>query len=1744
MNKPTWVAWRTISSAIFITTSIIIIFFLHQERAFRIPNYEKLTNLVSLSRRNTGQLVHSNLPVGAKIHAREDGLPNENQTEILNPRAPDDFWLTQVEHGHHPHAPAGYQVFRNVKDFGAKGDGITDDTEAINKAISSGNRCGLGCGSTTVLGAIVYFPSGTYLVSTPIIQLYYTQFIGNYNNRPIIKGSKDFVGIALIDTNVYIPGGNGDQWYINQNNFYRSIRDFVLDLRDMSPDSQGWPPTGMHWQVAQETSLQNIHFVMSTAPGNNQVGIFTENGSGGFLTDLTFFGGNIGMKCGSQQFTARNLQFTSQVTAIKMIWDWGWTWKNININSCGVGIDVTSEGEGDQPIGSIVVLDSSFSSVPIGILTSDRTNIYLEKLKLDSVASVVTISGGPSILGGNGIGIVESWGTKTKYTQFGQVQPSSGNGNISPEIRRAPELVDSSGKYFERSRPQYELLGASSFVSVKTFGAVGNGQTDDTAALNSALASAASSGKVLWLPMGLYKVTGTLNVPAGTHLTGECWSQIVASGSFFANERRPQPVLKVGARDGQPGAAELSDIIVTTSTSSGPTGGAILVQWNLKSSSPGAAGMWDVLLRVGGAAGTNLQTAQCPKLSGVENNCIAAALMLHLTPQSAGYFENVWAWVADHDLDTPAQTQISIYVGRGILIESQGPSWFHGTSSEHAVLYQYQLAGAKNIYLGSIQTESPYFQPAPVAPEPFASLPLVYAGDPSFKKCSGSSAKCAISWALRIIRSEGIFIYGAGMYSWFYNYDQPVCLPGEHCQDSLFETSYSENIWVYDIYTKGAKESVSPRGAGAVPALQKDNQNGFLSTITAWLELASKGSSVYGEPELGSSGSPENATIVSLTCTSLAPCATFTLTPSCIKEVANLPASGAQNQPPVPATECHEDCNIWRRLTGTCCGVGGSMCNPVVVPSGAELPFPVPLSGVKFTTPVTVGTHTYPASTPLPTDAHLGDDDDDDDDDDHDIWFPIPFIIPIPIPLPLDPPLPPPPVNCESSGLCCTPDVSDALGFCSNGNYPLWDNVKNIIDCTVGNLADALGLRSSCQISLDDSPIEAAEAIEDARTCRLPESNICGASPFGLKARDSSEELQNIQKRDRVFGAKWKACDFSTQPGFPWAVTGDYHAVYTCKGSADYFPNICGNLRSAIEARGQPSIVTRITHARGLSGSRTTEDWYGARPENAGTALGETGGWRIVGCNVEEYPFWSVNTLPAPARDHPVLRLVEQTENSQHASDWDQFLVAVDRYYFKSYRSGTVMTTRLDSADYTTAAGAPPGVMPRSSLTFKITWDADTPGEHDSNWGLEDRGKNICGIPFGSDFLVVGPYPPGHASEPYNDPYLTRAGNTESTLQFCDWPSPGTLSIKQDIPPQSREITYAAAQGPPGGTIPPYPPLVNWAWEQTTFVGDGSTTTMLKEVPTSCRPWPLASLVVPSEPATYRIPSNMNDLPVWPNLATRDLGAKRNVDPEPGVFGPNEGPDETMSPNPQDVLRTAHRKPLQVRRRRARRESRPADRDGYEIPNEKVSNNSSPGILSPLSVVKRSGELGSFLDPLVYKIFPECRNGADEGYDPCYMNSKCPDKLPYPSSSDTFPPGGNNGGGGSNPNIGRSWILLWEGICDNSGVCAQTYWRGQDWTKTPPSTGDIADACETESQQTWETPGRTDGLFPDSLSGVRHYGQMCSYKGNGNQQLEPGLEVGTLTCGRFNAKCTALRPREEQICFWGQILALATCVWV
>jgi glucan 1,3-beta-glucosidase len=77
--------------------------------------------------------------------------------------ASDPYWMQDIAHkgtsAFNPDPPS-YKTFRNVKDYGAKGDGVTDDTAAINAAISDQDRCGQGCNSSTVTPALVYFPSG------------------------------------------------------------------------------------------------------------------------------------------------------------------------------------------------------------------------------------------------------------------------------------------------------------------------------------------------------------------------------------------------------------------------------------------------------------------------------------------------------------------------------------------------------------------------------------------------------------------------------------------------------------------------------------------------------------------------------------------------------------------------------------------------------------------------------------------------------------------------------------------------------------------------------------------------------------------------------------------------------------------------------------------------------------------------------------------------------------------------------------------------------------------------------------------------------------------------------------------------------------------------------------------------------------------------------------------------------------------------------------------------------------------------------------------------------------------------------------------------------------------------------------------------------------------------------------------------------------------------------------------------
>ncbi|OIW25494.1 pectin lyase-like protein [Coniochaeta ligniaria NRRL 30616] len=723
-----------------------------------------------------------------------------------------------------------YVVFRNVRDYGAVGNGVTDDTAAIKRALTDGKRCGEKCNGSTVKNAIVYFPPGTYLVSTPIPLPFGTQVIGDANSRPVILAAPSFVGLGVLSVDEYTGGSTGSdgldqEWFINTANFYRQLRNLVIDVRGTDPSQK---VACLHYQVAQATSTQNLQLLAGAA----QTGIFAENGSGGHISDITFTGGAFGIYGGAQQFTAQRLRFDGCAVGVQLIWDWGWVWKSVVMNNVGVGFKLMPDPGQTGNIGSATIMDSMFTSVttvvqiapPSQAVRSGSTGLVLENVVLSGVSAGVADTSGAILLAGT-VGRVDHWALGPIYSGAGTRSFSMG-GKVGSYLR-AQQLIQSDGSYFERAKPQYEARPVGDFVHVKDFGAKGDGVTDDTAAFQQALG--ASQGRILFVDAGSYILTSTLTVPVNSRIVGETWSQLVAYGSYFQDASNPKVLLKVGEQ-GQIGEVELQDLIITTK---GATAGAILIEWNIKASSPGAAGMWDVHVRVGGAKGTDLTPAECPAITnGINPHCSAASLMMHITPAASGYFENMWLWGSDHMVDDPDLTdpsnpmvQNSVYVARGFLIESTHATWLYGTASEHAVFYQYNFNKASNIFAGMIQTESPYYQPTPSPPAPFNQQVGLMPGDPSYS-CPATGTNefsgCDESWALIIRGSSNILIAAAGLYSWFSTYSQD-CIDGQLCQKALglFDQN-AASVRIENLVTIGAKYMAVMNGVGVKAA---DNLN-------------------------------------------------------------------------------------------------------------------------------------------------------------------------------------------------------------------------------------------------------------------------------------------------------------------------------------------------------------------------------------------------------------------------------------------------------------------------------------------------------------------------------------------------------------------------------------------------------------------------------------------------------------------------------------------------------------------------------------------------------------------------------------------------------------------------------------------------------------------------------------------------------------------------------------------------------
>jgi Pectate lyase superfamily protein len=148
------------------------------------------------------------------------------------------------------------QPCRNVKDFGAKGDGVTDDTEAIRKAFT-----------TAPIPRCIYFPTGIYLIDPDSTA---KRNMNVVKSNMLVKGDRGRSAIKIKDKSIVRRGGPVGNLYeqllLGGNNIKKVvIQDLIFDCNYRGNESVvNTIPNetrGVTFEDVQELTIQNCVFL-------------------------------------------------------------------------------------------------------------------------------------------------------------------------------------------------------------------------------------------------------------------------------------------------------------------------------------------------------------------------------------------------------------------------------------------------------------------------------------------------------------------------------------------------------------------------------------------------------------------------------------------------------------------------------------------------------------------------------------------------------------------------------------------------------------------------------------------------------------------------------------------------------------------------------------------------------------------------------------------------------------------------------------------------------------------------------------------------------------------------------------------------------------------------------------------------------------------------------------------------------------------------------------------------------------------------------------------------------------------------------------------------------------------------------------------------------------------------------------------------------------------------------------------
>lgn len=326
-----------------------------------------------------------------------------------------------------PLTPDPLNLYISVKDFGAKGDGITDDTRAISNALRaiknecfSSNKFENGIKSKIYYGTspILYFPSGVYKISNSIIIKHYQQIVGeNSILIPTIKNT--LTGIQAVGWQFYISGiqfvGFNIGIDINNNN---------LDAGHVVIQNCSFGEQNIAIQLTAQsslTSISNNRFV-----NNNKV-INIEKGDKVNFTDNWISSGTLKDFHDAQIINYGNLSFDSNILVpsppqkgtIEPAW----------INNFG-SVSVYNIRQGGEPgsftlINNFTIADTEYPIVPNYVIVenSDCFGVYGNNNN-QRQPSVIRLINLPNVLTCNNLrGMTDSY--LLAISEYGNISPSN-----------------------------------------------------------------------------------------------------------------------------------------------------------------------------------------------------------------------------------------------------------------------------------------------------------------------------------------------------------------------------------------------------------------------------------------------------------------------------------------------------------------------------------------------------------------------------------------------------------------------------------------------------------------------------------------------------------------------------------------------------------------------------------------------------------------------------------------------------------------------------------------------------------------------------------------------------------------------------------------------------------------------------------------------------------------------------------------------------------------------------------------------------------------------------------------------------------------------------------------------------------------------------------------------------------------------------------------------------------------------